>query len=88
MAFPALSPARSATWVLPIRHEGVYEVFIWYPEASNRITDAPFTVHYSGGAMSQTTRVNQQLNGGVWLSLGQFSFAGNNPQERLVLIQI
>ena len=60
-------------------------MFIWYPESSNRITDAPFTVYYSGGAMSQTTRVNQQLNGGVWLSLGQYFFAGGNAQERVVL---
>lgn len=62
-----------ATFNLTIPTSGLYEIFVWYPEASNRATDAPFTVYYEGGAMEMTP-VNQQENGGQWNSLGQYVF--------------
>ncbi|MBX7244335.1 MAG: FAD-dependent oxidoreductase [Candidatus Sumerlaeaceae bacterium] len=79
------TPTGTATFVLPITQAGDYEVFIWYPEASNRATDSPFTVYFKGGANSYLKRINQRLTGGQWVSLGAFTFYGNNSLERVVL---
>jgi len=62
----------TATWELPIPRSGRYRVFTWYPEASNRASDAPFTIVHGGG--QTTTRVNQQTRGGQWVSLGEYGF--------------
>ncbi|MCX7964182.1 MAG: FAD-dependent oxidoreductase [Candidatus Sumerlaea chitinivorans] len=76
------NPPSTATWKLYIPTPGIYEIFIWYPQASNRATDAPFTIYHAGG--QTTVLVNQQLNGGVWLSLGQFQFRADGS-AKLVL---
>ena len=61
-----------ATWQLYIPVSGYYEVAIWYPEANNRATDSPFTVHHANG--ETTFRINQQNQGGEWVVLGEFWF--------------
>ena len=43
---------------------GYYNVFIWYPQGSNRATNAPWTVVYDGG--STNVAVDQTVNGGNW----------------------
>ncbi len=43
---------------------GNYDVYIWYPQGSNRANNAPWTVSYYGGSV--TVPVNQQINGGQW----------------------
>ncbi len=72
-------PPSSATWQLYIPVAGKYLVEIWYPEASNRATDAPFTIYHRDG--TTTVRVNQQLNGGQWVSLGEFRFKGDGTDK-------
>jgi hypothetical protein len=57
----------TATFTPDIVTAGNYNVFIWYPEGSNRTTNAPWSIVSSGGTTNLT--VNQQLNGGQWLSL-------------------
>ena len=52
---------------------GNYQVYEWHPQGSNRPTDAPIVTTYNGG--SNTTRINQQINGGVWNLVGTFNFA-------------
>jgi len=47
---------------------GYYDVFIWYPAGLNRATNAPWSVVYDGGSVN--VPVNQQVNGGTWVSLG------------------
>jgi hypothetical protein len=44
---------------------------MWY-SGSNRATNAKYTVNFEGGVTDTT--VNQQLNGGQWMSLGTFTF--------------
>ena len=61
-----------AVWEFDPDLSGTYEVSIWYPEAFNRATDAPFTVHHAKG--EETFRVNQQTGGGGWYILGKFPF--------------
>lgn len=48
-----------------------YEIYVWYPANSGYNSSTPFVVATSGG--NQTVRVNQQINGGRWVSLGIFN---------------
>lgn len=69
--------ANTATWSFPSGERGSYEVFVYYPSGGNRSTASRFTVSHAGGSTLKT--VNQQLNGGAWVSLGSFWFeAGQN----------
>lgn len=63
--------ANRAEW-RPALLDWVYEVQIWYPQGTNRVTDARFTVHHANG--SDTFIVNQEINGGQWITLGTFPF--------------
>jgi hypothetical protein len=65
--------SATATYALNVPEAGRYEVCVWYPQGTNRATDAPFTVNSTAGAT--TVRVNQQLTGGRWVRLGDFDFA-------------
>lgn len=81
--FGNIAGLPAATFRLPIRVSGRYEVFIWYPESSNRATDSPFTIHHRDG--QATVKVNQQLTGGQWRSLGEFHFEQDDAANRVVL---
>jgi hypothetical protein len=43
---------------------GYYDVSIWYPQGSNRATNAPWTVFFFGD--STNVSVDQTINGGGW----------------------
>ena len=73
------NPPSTATWLLYIPMPGIYEVYVWYPQSSNRATDSPFTVYHAQG--TTTVRINQQVNGGKWVSLGQFRFRGDGTDR-------
>lgn len=73
------NPPSSATWKLYVPTPGIYEVYVWYPQASNRATDSPFTVYHAQG--TTTVRINQQINGGRWVLLGQFQFRGDGTDK-------
>lgn len=60
---------------------GTYKVYAWWPQGTNRATDAPYTIYYSGG--SQTIDVNQQVNGGTWNLLGTYGFTAGSWSIRL-----
>ena len=47
---------------------GAYEVFAWYPADSGYNSATPFVIEAAGGRV--VVRVNQQINGGRWVSLG------------------
>ncbi len=49
-----------------------YEVYVWYPANSGYNSATPFVLATSGGNV--TRNVNQQVNGGVWVSLGIHHF--------------
>lgn len=63
-ATTAASETRTATWTPNLQAAGYYDVYVWYPEGSNRSAAAPYTVVYRGGSV--TVPVNQQANGGKW----------------------
>ncbi len=61
-----------ATWQFTVPQPGRYKVYAWWWEGSWRPTDVPYTIHHLNG--NATVRMNQQINGGQWNSLGTFSF--------------
>ncbi|MCL6518213.1 MAG: family 10 glycosylhydrolase [Armatimonadetes bacterium] len=72
-ASTASSETATAKWTPTINSAGSYNVYVWYPQGSNRSTKAPYTVYYSGGNV--TIQVNQTTNGGKWNLITTKSFA-------------
>ena len=69
-------------WTPNIPTAGGYEVYGWWCQGGNRSTQAPFLIYYNGG--NTTVRVNQQINGGRWNSLGIYQFnAGTSGTVRV-----
>lgn len=58
------------TPTLPV--SGTYQVRVMYPSLANAPNAAQFRVVHTGG--TSTVNVNQTLNGGRWVSLGNFNF--------------
>ncbi len=52
---------------------GAWKVYAWWTDGSNRSAAAPYIVYHSGG--STTVYKNQQVNGGQWNYLGQWSMS-------------
>jgi uncharacterized lipoprotein YddW (UPF0748 family) len=70
----ATTETATAIWRPTISTAGYYDVYVWYPQGSNRSAIAPYKVYWNGG--SQTVPVNQQANGGKWnLIISRKSFA-------------
>lgn len=57
-------------WTPDLDRTGLYEISVWYPDGANRAGNAPYRVRSLNG--ETTVRVNQQMNGGQWISLGTF----------------
>ena len=55
---------------------GTYDVYTWHSQGSNRSTNAPHVIVYSGG--SNTVTINQQTSGGQWNLLGRYNFAAGS----------
>jgi len=62
----------SATWHFSNIPTGLYKVSTFYPNASNRSTQAPFVVTHSDG--ETTVKIDQIYNGGEWVNIGEFNF--------------
>jgi hypothetical protein len=62
-----------AAWFkVAIPTTGTYEVFVWYPASTAYNSATPFAIETANGRVF--VRVNQQLNGGAWFSLGTYTF--------------
>jgi hypothetical protein len=77
------SATATATWRPNIVTSGKYDVYVWYPQGSNRAVDAPFLVSYNGG--STNVLMNQQSGGGAWrlIAAGVEFVRGTNGFVRL-----
>jgi hypothetical protein len=51
---------------------GTYQVYAWWSAASNRATNVPVSIVSTTGTTPVT--VNEQTNGGQWVSLGTYTF--------------
>ncbi|WFB34486.1 sulfatase-like hydrolase/transferase [Kiritimatiellota bacterium B12222] len=61
---------KSVQYALNVPTTDTYEIFMRWPSASNRATNTPVSITSDNGTY-QTT-INQQANGGKWVSLGEF----------------
>ena len=71
-----------ATFYFYMAAAGSKTIDAWWTSASDRTTAAPFIVYNAAGTNLGTVKVNQQVNGGTWNTLGTFSFtAGWNKVQ-------
>jgi N-acetyl-anhydromuramyl-L-alanine amidase AmpD len=69
--------ASDAAWFkFNIPATGNYEVYVWYPANAGYNPATPFVIATTSGNV--TRNVNQQVNGGTWVSLGVFALAGGD----------
>lgn len=73
----------SVTYRPQIPSVGYYDVFVWYPQGSNRATNSPWTISSWGG--STNIIVDQTINGGGWrkIATARPFAAGTNGFVRL-----
>jgi hypothetical protein len=55
---------------------GNYQIYAWYPANSGYNSSTPYVIATTSG--NQTVHVNQQINGGQWVSLGTFNLSGGD----------
>lgn len=77
------SATHTATYRPNIPSSGTYDVYIWYPQGSNRASNAPWTIASAAGSI--TVNVNQQINGGQWrlIASGRTFNSGTSGYVRL-----
>jgi hypothetical protein len=61
---------------------GEYDVFLWWSASSNRATNVPVDVTYSGG--TDLIEVNEQLDGSQWNLLGTYNFTAGTAGNVLI----
>jgi len=87
---PAVSNTEEtsrAEWIPTIPEGGRYAVYVSYKTLENSAGDAHYTVYHKGGKTEFC--VNQTMNGGTWLYLGQFYFdKGRNYQAKVILTNL
>lgn len=60
----AASTSATATYTPNLATTGLYDIYVWYPQGSNRPTNAPVTITHASGTTNLT--VDQTINGGGW----------------------
>ncbi|WP_291125029.1 hypothetical protein [Flavobacterium sp. UBA6031] len=76
-----------AEWMPNIPETGRYAVYVSYKTLENSSSKALYTVYHKGGKTEFA--VNQTMDGGTWLYLGQFYFdKGRNNQDKVVLTNL
>lgn len=70
----AADSGKSATWTPTIPSAGDYLVYMRWPAAANRPSAAPIEIRHAGGVDTGRT-VNQQIGGGNWVPIGQYTLA-------------
>ncbi|SFT04974.1 DNRLRE domain-containing protein [Marininema halotolerans] len=67
------------TWVPHLKERGTFEVQVRYTSADDRATNAPYTIYHAGG--KTVKKVNQQKNGGKWVSIGSYDFDAGSSHK-------
>ncbi len=76
---PVGATPNTATWKPNITQAAEYEIFANWTGHPNRATDAKYTINHAEG--SSEVNVNQQVNGGIFNSLGTFTLDQNSDIE-------
>lgn len=69
----------TVTWPFAPTEPGRYRVWARWTAATDRATDAPYTIHHDNGVTEN--RVNQQIDGERWVSLGTFDFGAGGVNK-------
>ncbi|MDG4475731.1 PilC/PilY family type IV pilus protein [Thiovibrio frasassiensis] len=64
-----------ATWTTPANLAGDHEVWVWWTISGTRDNNAKYEI-FDGAGLKNTVFKNQTVNGGQWISLGTYTFAG------------
>ncbi len=70
--FNALKGSKNVRFTPTLPSAGTYEVFVRWTTDASRATNVPLSITHSGGTANFA--VNQQLNGGAWVSFGTYTF--------------
>lgn len=73
---PVNAQVAHTLWMPQVSQTGWYDVYVRWTAASNRATNAPYTVQHADG--QSTLTVNQRLNGGQWRLLGNYKLNGSS----------
>ncbi|MDF3055998.1 MAG: hypothetical protein K0R17_213 [Rariglobus sp.] len=76
------SGTQTVTFTPNLPTSGTYEVFAWWPAATNRSPSVPFKVTHASG--NQTINVDQRANGSQWYSLGTYTFNAGTTGNVLI----
>lgn len=60
-------------WTFSVPTSGAYEVYVWWPQSSDRSKSAPYTVYSNAGLSTKT--FDQTSGSGSWVLHGTFNFA-------------
>jgi len=63
-----------AWYMANIPATGNYQIYAWYPANAGYNSSTPYVIVTTSG--NQSIHVNQQINGGSWVSLGTFNLSG------------
>jgi hypothetical protein len=74
---------QQAGWKFNVKEDGLYEVAVWNPELNNGSPDAQFSIMHALG--TDISSVNQKINGGRWVKLGDFNFYRGNTYSVVVV---
>jgi PKD repeat protein len=58
------------TWSFTPTITAIYRISMWWTASSSRSNSVPVTIEHGGG--TATVAINQQQNGGMWNSLGEY----------------
>ena len=82
LASAAAAVSEPATFWFYLPAAATKSIDAWWTSASDRSTAAPFIISNASGTQLANVKVNQQLNGGKWNTLGTYSFtAGWNKVQ-------
>ncbi|MGE5313896.1 MAG: phosphodiester glycosidase family protein [Acidobacteriota bacterium] len=71
-----------AKFSLSLPRAGVYEVYGWWVNSSNRSTETPFIVTHRNG--TDTVRADQTQKGSAWNLIGTYTFRGDTTDAVVI----
>jgi hyaluronate lyase len=75
--------SKTVTFTPSIPVTGTYEVYMRWAAAAGRSNSVPVTVTHAGGTTSPIY-VNQQLNNGIWMLIGTYTFNAGSTGNLLI----
>jgi len=68
------TPLKRFRWIPVIPKTGLYDVYVWWPNNTNRSTTVPYTVHHADG--DTVMMFNQRTGGNRWVLHGRYRLQG------------